>query len=242
MFVGSSTEALSITYAVQENLERDAEITVWTQGIFDLSSQTLQALIDALDEFDFATFVLTPDDLIKMRGTERGAARDNVVFELGLFIGRLGRERCFIVVPRGSDDFHLPTDLLGVTPATYEPDRQVDNFAAALGPACNRIRKALERFGFVSKVAPGQPPQLQEAQLDEHDCISVLESWMGSRPSGLNTQVMHFDIVDRDLRLPRGSAEKYLEAAASRWDYVVARRGKTTILFRESRLNGRGHR
>ena len=36
-FIGSSSEALGIAYALQENLEADAEITVWTQGIFEPS-------------------------------------------------------------------------------------------------------------------------------------------------------------------------------------------------------------
>jgi len=35
IFVGSATESLDIAYAVQENLEHNAEITVWTQGIFE---------------------------------------------------------------------------------------------------------------------------------------------------------------------------------------------------------------
>ena len=34
----------------------------------------------------------------------------------------------------------IPSDLLGITTATYDPDE--NNLAAALGPVCNRIRDA----------------------------------------------------------------------------------------------------
>jgi hypothetical protein len=73
----------------------------------------------------------------------------------------------------------------------------------------------------------------EELVYDENDCISLLESWMGSRPSGLNMQLIQFADVDRELGLPRGSAKKYLEVAARRWDYVVVRRGAETIWFEE---------
>src|SRR5688572_24558739 len=99
IFIGSSTEALDIAYAIQENLHDDAVTTVWTQGIFELSSTTLDDLLKALQNFDFGIFVFKPDDITKIRNKNASTVRDNVVFELGLFIGRLGRERVYFVLP-----------------------------------------------------------------------------------------------------------------------------------------------
>lgn len=145
IFVASSQEGLSVAYGVQENLEHDADVTVWNQGVFQLSSNALDDLISKLGEFNFGIFVFTPDDAVEIRGEKYESVRDNVLFELGLFIGRLGKERCFIVSPHGQDPFRIPTDLFGVTPATYNPKRKDGNLEAALGPACNRIRKAIEK-------------------------------------------------------------------------------------------------
>lgn len=122
VFIGSSVEHVDLAYATQEGLEHDVEPTVWSQGVFALSRTAMASLIDQLDESDFGIFVLAPDDATTIRYTTKQTVRDNVIFELGLFIGRLGPDRCFLVVPRGGDDLHLPTDLLGITPATFDPD------------------------------------------------------------------------------------------------------------------------
>src|SRR3954452_9542613 len=92
MFIGSSTETVPVAYAVQESLDRVVEITVWTQGIFELSRFTLDSLVEELYRSDFGVFVLSPDDIALMRGEDHKVARDNVIFELGLVGGKLGKE------------------------------------------------------------------------------------------------------------------------------------------------------
>lgn len=149
-FIGSSVEGLSIAYAVQQNLLHNAEITVWDQGVFELSSTTIESLSKALDSNDFGIFVFSPDDTIKMRGSESASVRDNVLFEMGLFIGKLGRERVFFLVP-DSDGPNIPTDLLGVTPAKFETKRTDNSMQAATGAACHQIRLQIEQLGKIKQ-------------------------------------------------------------------------------------------
>ena len=145
LFVGSSSESLDVAYAVQKNLEDVAEVVAWPQGIFELTKSYLESLLDALEDTEFGLFIFGPDDLLRIRGAEMLAARDNVIFELGLFIGRLGRDRTFILMPKSSADFHLPTDLLGVSTASFQPPSRPERLQAALGPACHDIRLAIRK-------------------------------------------------------------------------------------------------
>lgn len=64
VFIGSSVEGLNVAYAVQQNLLHEAEVTVWDQGVFELSRTTMESLAKALAENDFAVFVFSPDDLV----------------------------------------------------------------------------------------------------------------------------------------------------------------------------------
>jgi hypothetical protein len=151
VFVGSSAESLDVAYAIQENLERDAEITVWPQGVFDLSRTTIQSLTKTLIASDFGIFVFAPNDALRLRKKTYAAVRDNVVFELGMFVGRLGVERTFIVVPRNSEELRILTDLIGITPGDYDADRDAENLTAALGPVCNKIRRAIKALKSIKR-------------------------------------------------------------------------------------------
>jgi predicted nucleotide-binding protein len=96
VFVGSSSEGVEFARAVRAALEHDAEITLWDEGVFGLGQTFVESLTRALSRFDFAVVVLTPDDLVQSRSVEVFGPRDNVIFELGLFMGKLGRDRTFI--------------------------------------------------------------------------------------------------------------------------------------------------
>jgi predicted nucleotide-binding protein len=143
IFIASSTEGLDLACAVQRNLEHFAVPTVWSQGFSKLSSVVLDQLIKSLETFKFGVFVFSPDDVVFMRDQERSAPRDNVVFELGLFVGRLGRERNFVFVSHGHQDLKLPTDLLGLITVSYDDTRPLAEYEAALGPACREIKVAV---------------------------------------------------------------------------------------------------
>lgn len=144
MFIGSSSEGKRIAETIQMVLDEEIHCTVWNQGVFGLSGGTLESLVAAIDDYDFATLVLTPDDLLEKRDLKGRGPRDNVLFELGLFMGALGRDRTFIVHSRTTPPM-LPSDLAGITPATYE---ERSNLEAALGPACTRIKRAIESKGI----------------------------------------------------------------------------------------------
>lgn len=78
------------------------------------SGKTIIEKIESYSNVQFAVCLLTPDDegcSRRSNAASRPRARQNVVLELGYFIGRLGRERVH-VLHRG--DIELPSDYHGV--------------------------------------------------------------------------------------------------------------------------------
>lgn len=215
LFVGSSVDSLDVAYAIQENLDYDAQIRVWPQGVFDPSRSAVESLLSALTRMDFGIFVFTPDDVANIRGEDKRVTRDNVLFELGLFVGKLGRERSFIFVPRECEDLHLPTDLLGMTPVTYSvPNSDVD-FQSATGAACNRVRKAIRNLGPVAPAGsvPSTPQRATEAaeqEASEDETVSTAmdrteetdnTSWLQNLSDGEGEQAIETlekEIADAD--------------------------------------------
>jgi CRP/FNR family cyclic AMP-dependent transcriptional regulator len=144
IFIISSAEALEIARTIQNAFEYDFTVVVWTDGVFRASWYPIESLERQLDQSDFAIAVAQPDDVTHSRGQASPATRDNVIFELGMFIGRIGRLRSFLIEPRG-EEVKLPSDLSGITALTYKYDPE--NLTAAMGPACNRIRAIVHELG-----------------------------------------------------------------------------------------------
>ena len=147
VFIISSVEALPVARAIQSALEFDPfTVVVWTDGVFKVANYTLQSLEDEIDKSDFAIAIAHPDDKVESREENWPQPRDNVIFELGLFMGRLGRARAILMEPR-DEKVKLPSDLAGITtiPYRFEPD---DDTEALLAPACNRLRKHILELGL----------------------------------------------------------------------------------------------
>lgn len=175
LFIASSVEGLPVADAINVNLDHDVHCTLWRNGTFRLGSDSLGELIRKSSTVDFAVFVFTPDDITTMREKEVAVARDNVVFELGLFIGSLGKDRCYVVRPRGVE-MHLPSDVAGVTTADYVADRPDKDVASALNVACTLIKARIKELGslprspITSVRTPGQhvpnPPDYKLSAVD----------------------------------------------------------------------------
>jgi hypothetical protein len=157
IFIASSSEGLNIVNAVQTGLlqKMDQKIVLrpWTRE-FDLSKTYIESLEKQSGEIDFALIVMTPDDITTSRKLKKPAPRDNVVFELGLFMGTLGRERCFIIhedLPK----LKLPTDLLGIMAATYKPAAS-KSLKAVLDKACSQVSERIIKLGTRRKLSPAQ--------------------------------------------------------------------------------------
>ena len=149
VFIISSVEALPVARIVQNSFEHDPILSVlWTDGVFRVTSYALDALEAAVEDSDFAIAVAHGDDVTQFRGQDWPVPRDNVVFELGMFMGRLGRQRAILMEPR-EDKVRLPSDLSGITTILYRYEKGKDA-NALMAPACDRLRIHLLDLGPVN--------------------------------------------------------------------------------------------
>jgi len=147
VFIICSVEALEIAQEIQTALSyENMLVTVWTNGVFIASQYPLESLEDALNQADFAIAVAHPDDQTIVRGETKRTPRDNVIFELGFFMGKLGRRRTLLIEPRG-ENIKLPSDMTGLTTIGYRPGPP-DKLPTLLGATCTEIKRIIRTIGL----------------------------------------------------------------------------------------------
>jgi CRP/FNR family transcriptional regulator, cyclic AMP receptor protein len=124
----------------------DFDIMLWTdEDVFVASHYTLEDLEEQVELSDVAIAVAAPDDLTQSRGAQARSPRDNVILEIGIFMGRLGRKRALFLLKAGTK-VKLPSDMLGLKPILYSCSGSGD-LSAELAPTCDELRRTILRLG-----------------------------------------------------------------------------------------------
>ena len=116
IFIGSSTEGLAVAQRIKTFFEPDYDCFILIEGIFQFNEGFLETLLKSASLFDFGFMIFAADDISRIRNQEYNTARDNVLFEYGLFLGRVGIDRAYIIK---EDTVKIPSDILGVTLLSY---------------------------------------------------------------------------------------------------------------------------
>jgi predicted nucleotide-binding protein len=139
IFIICSAEALRIAKAIRVGLEYTAEVVIWSdEKIFPPGGYPIEALEEQVTRSDFGIALAEPDDLVLSRDRLSTTPRDNVIFELGFFMARLGRHRTLLLTPR-RETVKLPSDFKGLTPLPYNVGDDRKDLSTALGPTIDRI-------------------------------------------------------------------------------------------------------
>lgn len=123
IFIGSSREGLHVAELVKKHLSDFADCRIWNDQVFKFNSSYFETLMELLNFYDYGIMVGTADDLVVSRDQHHSETRDNVLFELGLFLGRLGKEKVFFLKAKNAK---TPSDLSGIS---------IPEFSETDGPA-----------------------------------------------------------------------------------------------------------
>jgi hypothetical protein len=121
IFIGSASEARELMQALSLLIHKDgwAITKPWHYATFDPGKPFLASLSENTANIDIAVILYTGEDKVTSRHVTMASPRDNVVFELGYFIARLGADRVFVVCPANIPK--IPSDYAGYGLITFHP-------------------------------------------------------------------------------------------------------------------------
>ena len=193
LFIGSSTERLPVAKALQTLVSGCADAKVWNEADeFALGESTLDGLVKVGQVYDFALLVFGQDDSAMIRGAEFPTVRDNVIFELGLLMGTLGRGRAFWLSPRGAKAPRTMTDLSGIIHLEFDEPALDD--PAGISKSLLSIRDAIDKQIRLLGPRPADP-LVREVQIKK-SCASPPRSIPRSASTWTsNTSMVSFPAV-----------------------------------------------
>ena len=157
IFIASSGRTLVLAEQLREQLRTDyCEAELWKEKSEGQPGDTIIEMLEgAAKEYDFAVIILSRDDVIVKETGDKLKARDNCIFEAGLFMAAIGRKRCFLVNSVNQGD--LPSDLGGIIFLAFEEPQNLSDPTAcksAIMFASSRIKSTVYRIVYGQSASP----------------------------------------------------------------------------------------
>lgn len=147
IIIFSSTKSLPVAEGIRDNLQETFETELWTEGLFDEHNTIpLLVFLKKLMCYDCAAVILGDDDLRQKEGTgpTESVPRDNVIFELGAAMARMGPQKTFVFTP-ADRNVSLPSYFRGVMVKVYHQHTGPRGcYKASTGSACGDIRRCVK--------------------------------------------------------------------------------------------------
>jgi predicted nucleotide-binding protein len=128
----ATTNKVFIVHGHAEDMKQAAARVLLTLGLDPIilheqpnEGRTIIEKFETHADVGFAVVLLSGDDMAypatveRKKAKPRPRARQNVVLELGYFLGKLGRHKVFPLY-KGDDGFELPSDIQGVIYTEYD--------------------------------------------------------------------------------------------------------------------------
>ena len=136
LLIVSSTEALGVVDVVERVFsEQGYRVSRWNKDFFRVNDNYRQTLTDAAGFYDYAVAIFAADDPATIRDKPVMVTRANVVFEFGLFLGRLGPDRAYCLTEDHVTGF---SDWDGITEVRYRRTSDSD-----IEAACERVLRKI---------------------------------------------------------------------------------------------------
>ena len=192
IFIASSGRTLVLAEKLRDELHTEfCEATLWSDAGKSRPGATIVEMLEnAALEHDFAVIILARDDVVSQDASDasKRKARDNCVFEAGLFMAALGRERCFLA--NSVEQRDLPSDLSGVISIPFEEPASLQSREActqAIRGVSAVLKDAVQRLG--------RSPARRHASL-----LSIDEVFSRERPQSEGGDLREGQIVVCDVQ------------------------------------------
>jgi Predicted nucleotide-binding protein containing TIR-like domain len=222
LFIGSSVEELPLANIAKDLLEEWFDVIIWDDTIWEkstvkLNQNILSGLLKASLQFDFGILLGTEDDKVVVRGEEKLQPRDNILFELGLFMGRLGVEKCAFVIDKS---IKVLTDFSGIKLARFDK-QDPKSFKKA-------ILQVKELFGHSSNTEVNFFPSATLAAVYfENFIVPICETILKNKgfvSQGVHYEICHLKIIvpnniDKDVNRQFETLKKIISTATEVFEY-----------------------